>query len=65
MDAKELEKILKKDGWTAVKQKGSHRQYKHPTKPGKITIPFHGHKDLNIKPLIPSLNRRDSNSPAS
>ena len=49
MDAKELEKILKKDGWTAVKQKGSHRKYKHTTKPGKITIPFHGHKDLNIK----------------
>ncbi len=26
------------DGWEFVKQVGSHRQYKHPTKPGKVTI---------------------------
>ncbi len=37
----EAEKILMKDGWYFVKQVGSHRQYKHPTKPGKVTIPFH------------------------
>ena len=49
MDAKELEKILKQDGWTYVNQKGSHKQYRHPLKTGKVTIPFHGHKDLNIK----------------
>lgn len=49
MDAKELEKIIMEDGWSPVKQKGSHRHYTHPTKPGKVTIPFHGHKDLNIK----------------
>lgn len=41
MRAIELEKILFKDGWFLVKQVGSHRQYKHPTKPGKVTIPFH------------------------
>lgn len=49
MDAKELEKIIKQDGWKCVSQKGSHKHYKHPVKPGKVTIPFHGHKDLNIK----------------
>lgn len=41
MRAIELEKILFKDGWFLVKQVGSHRQYKHPTKSGKVTIPFH------------------------
>ena len=41
MRARETEKILLKDGWYFVKQVGSHRQYKHPTKPGKVTIPFH------------------------
>lgn len=41
MRAREIEKIILKDGWYFVKQTGSHRQYKHPTKPGKITIPFH------------------------
>jgi predicted RNA binding protein YcfA (HicA-like mRNA interferase family) len=41
MRAREAEKILLKDGWYQVKQVGSHRHYKHPDKPGKITIPFH------------------------
>lgn len=35
MTAKEIEKIILKDGWYFVRQIGSHRQYKHPTKPGK------------------------------
>ena len=47
MKFREVEKILLKDGWYQVKQKGSHHQYKHPTKPGKVTIPEHG-GDLNI-----------------
>ena len=41
MTAKNAEKILLADGWYMVKQVGSHRQYKHPTKKGKVTIPFH------------------------
>lgn len=27
------------DGWYFVRTTGSHRHYKHPTKPGKVTIP--------------------------
>lgn len=49
MNAKEIEKILKKDGWKMVKQVGSHRQYRHKYKPGKVTVPFHGHKDLDVR----------------
>mgnify|MGYP003297583127 CR=1 FL=1 len=41
MRAKEIEKLLLADNWFVVKQVGSHRHYKHPTKPGKVTIPFH------------------------
>lgn len=44
MRAIELERILLKDGWYVVKQVGqvgSHRHYKHPTKPGKVIIPIH------------------------
>lgn len=37
----ELEKILKEDGWTLKCVRGSHHQFIHPTKPGKVTIPFH------------------------
>ncbi|MDR1616331.1 MAG: type II toxin-antitoxin system HicA family toxin, partial [Syntrophomonadaceae bacterium] len=29
------------DGWTLKTIKGSHHQYVHPTKPGKVTIPCH------------------------
>jgi predicted RNA binding protein YcfA (HicA-like mRNA interferase family) len=31
--------ISERDGWTQVAQKGSHRQYKHPLKPGKVAVP--------------------------
>lgn len=42
---KELERIILADGWIFKSQLGSHRQYYHPTKPGKVTIPFHA-KDI-------------------
>ena len=51
MRFRELEKILLADGWYQVAQKGSHHQYKHPTKPGKVTVPEHGgdiHMDLSL-----------------
>ena len=46
--AKEIEKILLDNGWVLYAQSGSHRQYIHPNKPGKITVPFHGNKDIKI-----------------
>ncbi|MBQ3922403.1 MAG: type II toxin-antitoxin system HicA family toxin [Spirochaetales bacterium] len=41
MTAKEILKILKKDGWYIVEITGSHYQLKHLTKSGRVTIPFH------------------------
>ncbi len=38
---KEMEREILNDGWILKSQVGSHRQYVHPTKPGKVTIPFH------------------------
>ena len=35
---KEIIKMLEKDGWYFVDQRGSHRQYKHESKPGRVTI---------------------------
>ncbi len=43
---KEMERIILADGWMFKNQVGSHRQYTHPTKQGKVTIPFHC-KDLS------------------
>ena len=48
MRFRELEKILKADGWFEVNQEGSHHQYKHPAKRGKVTVPEHKGKDINI-----------------
>ena len=42
---REMEKLILADGWIFKSQTGSHRHYTHPTKPGKVTIPFHG-KDI-------------------
>ena len=47
MNFSDVEKKLLADGWYQVSQKGSHHQYKHPTKPGKVTVPEHG-GDLNM-----------------
>ena len=38
---KDLIKIIEKDGWQLVNQNGSHRQYKHPVKKGRVTIAPH------------------------
>ncbi|MCI8632467.1 MAG: type II toxin-antitoxin system HicA family toxin [Lachnospiraceae bacterium] len=46
---REMEKIILADGWIFKHQVGSHKHYVHPTKPGKVTIPFHTGKDLSKK----------------
>ena len=38
MKVKELLKMLEQDGWYLVRTRGSHRQYKHPSKPGTVTV---------------------------
>jgi len=35
---RDVVKMLKEDGWYLVSTRGSHEQYKHPTKPGLVTI---------------------------
>jgi len=48
MRSTDIIKILKKEGWEKRHQKGSHCQYKHPTKSGRVTVP-HPKKDLPKK----------------
>ena len=38
MKIKELITLIEADGWLQVRQKGSHRQFHHPTKTGTVTI---------------------------
>jgi mRNA interferase HicA len=55
----ELIRLLKRDGWFEVKQKGSHITMKHPTKEGKVLIPFHGSKEVK-KGLLNAILKRAS-----
>lgn len=48
MRFREIEKIVKKDGWYLTDVSGSHYQNHHPTKKGKVTIPNH-RSDLNTR----------------
>lgn len=36
---KEMISFLERDGWYLVRTRGSHRQYKHAVKPGRVTVP--------------------------
>jgi len=45
MTSKDMERLILADGWVLKNIVGSHRHYVHPTKTGKVTIPFHS-KDL-------------------
>ena len=45
MDSRMLIRMIEADGWVYIEAHGSHHQYKHPTKPGKVTVP-HPKKDL-------------------
>ena len=38
--------LLQQDGWFIVAQKGSHRQFKHASKPGRVTVPGKPSDDL-------------------
>jgi predicted RNA binding protein YcfA (HicA-like mRNA interferase family) len=46
MNAVSVVRLLEKHGWILKTQKGSHKQFTHPKKPGKITVAFHGKKDI-------------------
>jgi predicted RNA binding protein YcfA (HicA-like mRNA interferase family) len=39
-------KVLHDDRWTLVATRGSHRQFKHPVKPGRVTVAGHPPDDL-------------------
>ena len=46
---REIIKLLYNDGWEWVGTRGSHRYFKHPEKPGKVTVAGHPSKDLRPK----------------
>ena len=46
MKVRDVIKLIEKDGWYHFSTEGSHRQFKHPTKPGRVTVAGHPSKTL-------------------
>jgi predicted RNA binding protein YcfA (HicA-like mRNA interferase family) len=46
MKVRDVIKLIESDGWYLVATKGRHRQYKHPTKSGRVTIAGRPSDDL-------------------
>jgi len=51
MKAKEVIKLIQKDGWFFERQAGSYKIFKHPTKRGIVVVPEHGKEDVKIGTL--------------
>lgn len=45
---KDLIKVIEADGWYLARQTGGHMQFKHPTKPGLVTIPNNVKKNIEL-----------------
>lgn len=44
---RDIQRRIEADGWLLKTQLGSHRQYVHPTEPGKVTLAGHPSKDTD------------------
>ncbi len=50
MSSRDVIRRLREDGWYEVAHEGSHKQFKHGTKPGRVTVP-HPVRDIPIGTL--------------
>ncbi len=51
MKVRDILKMLNDDGWYLAATQGSHRQFKHPTKKGRVTVPGKPNHDLPVGTL--------------
>jgi len=51
MKVRDVMALVEKDGWRVVQTSGSHRQYKHPVKKGRVTVAGHPSWELHPKTL--------------
>ena len=57
MKVRDVIRMLEEDGWRFRSQKGSHRQYVHPTKPGRVTVAGKPGDDIHPKTLASVLKQ--------
>ncbi len=58
MTVKQAIDLIEAAGWVHIRSTGSHRHFKHPTKPGLVTIPFHGNKAILSDKLVRSIKQQ-------
>jgi predicted RNA binding protein YcfA (HicA-like mRNA interferase family) len=63
MKVREVMRMLRDDGWILVRTRGSHRIFKHPTKPNHVTVPGKESKDLAIGTLKSILRQAELERP--
>jgi predicted RNA binding protein YcfA (HicA-like mRNA interferase family) len=51
MKVRDVLKLIEADGWYQVAQRGSHRQFKHADKPGRVTVAGHPSQEMDIGTL--------------
>jgi predicted RNA binding protein YcfA (HicA-like mRNA interferase family) len=47
MKTRDILRLVQNDGWYQVAQRGSYRQFKHPTKRGRVTIAAHPSEEMD------------------
>jgi predicted RNA binding protein YcfA (HicA-like mRNA interferase family) len=47
MKIQDILRRIRDDGWRQIDQRGSHRQFKHPTKPGRVTVAGHPSEEVD------------------
>jgi predicted RNA binding protein YcfA (HicA-like mRNA interferase family) len=50
VNSRDVIAALEADGWREVAQKGSHKQFRHPAKPGRVTV-VHPKRDIPVGTL--------------
>ena len=55
MKVRDAIKMIEKDGWYEARQRGSHKQFKHPKKTGLVTISAHKMSDEIAKGTMNSI----------
>jgi predicted RNA binding protein YcfA (HicA-like mRNA interferase family) len=56
MKVRDVIRTIENEGWRFRSQKGSHRQYVHPTKPGRVTVA--GKPNDDVHPKLASIFRQ-------
>jgi predicted RNA binding protein YcfA (HicA-like mRNA interferase family) len=63
MKVRDVVRQLEANGWQLVRQRGSHRAFRHPGKPMVVTVPGHWNDDLPVGTLKSILRKAELQEP--